>query len=45
MSKVVYRGAAYDTDHRRQQQSQQQQQSEQQPRIYRGVRFVKEGHK
>jgi hypothetical protein len=45
MSKVVYRGVEYDTDHRRQQQSQQQQQPQQYDAQYRGVRFVKEGHK
>jgi hypothetical protein len=42
MSKVVYRGAAYDTDHRRQQQSQQQQQPQQQNEVYRGIKYVKE---
>ena len=45
MSKVVYRGVEYDTDHRRQQQSQQQQEPQQYNETYRGVRFVKEGHK
>ena len=43
MSKVVYRGVAYDTEVRRQQQAQQQPQ--QQNEVYRGVKFVKEGHK
>ena len=38
MSKVVYRGAAYDTDHRRQQQQQPQAYNE----AYRGIKYVKE---
>ena len=45
MSKVVYRGVSYDTDARRQQQAQAQQQPQQHNEAYRGVRFVKEGHK
>ena len=43
MSKVVYRGVPYDTEVRRQDQTQQQPQ--QYDAQYRGVRFVKEGHK
>jgi hypothetical protein len=43
MSKVVYRGQAYDTEVRRQQQAQVQQQPQQYNEVYRGVRFVKEG--
>ena len=45
MSKVVYRGVSYDTEARRQQQAQAQQQPQQYNEAYRGVRFVKEGHK
>jgi hypothetical protein len=45
MSKVVYRGVAYDTEVRRQQQAQQQQQPQQHNENYRGVKFVKDGHK
>jgi hypothetical protein len=41
MSKVVYRGHAYDTEERRQQQ-QQQQQPQAYNEAYRGIRFVKE---
>ena len=41
MSKVVYRGVAYDTEVRRQQQ-QQQQHPQQYNETYRGVKFVKE---
>ena len=41
MSKVVYRGQAYDTEVRKQQQAQQQPQ--QHNEAYRGVKFVKEG--
>ena len=41
MSKVVYRGASYDTEVRRQEQAQQQPQ--QHNETYRGVKFVKEG--
>ena len=40
MSKVVYRGVAYDTEVRRQQQ--QQQHPQQYNETYRGVKFVKE---
>ena len=40
MSKVVYRGQAYDTEERRQQQAQQQPQ--QHNETYRGIKFVKE---
>ena len=43
MSKVVYRGAAYDTEVRRQDQTQQQPQ--QYDAQYRGVKFVKEVEK
>jgi len=42
MSKVVYRGQAYDTKARRQQQAQTQQQPQQYNEVYRGVKFVKE---
>ena len=42
MSKVVYRGQAYDTEVRRQQQAQTQQQPQQYNETYRGVRSVKE---
>jgi len=45
MSKVVYRGVEYDTEKRIQYQQQMQQQSQQYNESYRGVRFVKEGHK
>jgi hypothetical protein len=45
MSKVVYRGVEYDTEKRIQYQQQMQQQSQQYNEAYRGVRFVKEGHK
>jgi len=41
MSKVVYRGHAYDTEERRQQQ-QQQQQPQAYNESYRGIKFVKE---
>jgi hypothetical protein len=41
MSKVVYRGASYDTEVRRQEQTQQQPQ--QHNETYRGVKFVKKG--
>ena len=40
MSKVVYRGASYYTEVRRQEQTQQQPQ--QHNETYRGVKFVKE---
>jgi hypothetical protein len=43
MSKVVYRGHAYDTEERRQQQAQQQQQPQAYNEAYRGIKFVKEG--
>ena len=39
MSKVVYRGQAYDTEVRKQQQAQQQPQ--QYNETYRGIKFVK----
>ena len=45
MSKVVYRGSEYDTEVRLQAQQQQQQQPQQYNEVYRGVKFVKEGHK
>ncbi len=45
MAKVVYRGVAYDIEARRQKQSQAQQQPQQYNEAYRGIRFVKEGHK
>jgi hypothetical protein len=41
MSRVVYRGVAYDTEVRRQQQAQQQQQPQAYNETYRGVKFVK----
>jgi hypothetical protein len=41
MSKVVYRGQAYDTEVRKQQQAQQQPQ--QYNETYRGIKYVKEG--
>jgi hypothetical protein len=40
MSRVIYRGVAYDTEVRRQEQAQQQPQ--QYNETYRGVKFVKE---
>jgi hypothetical protein len=43
MTKIVYRGVAYDTEVRRQQQVQQQPQ--QYNETYRGVKFVKEEKK
>jgi hypothetical protein len=43
MSQVVYRGVPYDTEVRKQEQAQQQPQ--QYNETYRGVKFVKEGHK
>jgi hypothetical protein len=43
MSKIVYRGVEYDTEVRKQEQAQQQPQ--QYNETYRGVKFVKEGHK
>ena len=45
MSRVVYRGVAYDTEVRRQQQQQAQQQPQQYNEIYRGIKFVKEDNK
>ena len=45
MSKVVYRGVEYDTEKRIQYQQQMQQQAQQYNETYRGVRYVKEGHK
>ena len=41
MSKVVYRGQAYDTVDRREQR-QAQQQPQQHNEAYRGIKFVKE---
>ena len=41
MSKVVYRGAEYDTEQRRQAQAQTQQQPQQYDEAYRGLKFVK----
>ena len=45
MSKVVYRGIEYDTEKRIAYQQQMMQQPQQQNEVYRGVKFVKEGHK
>ena len=46
MSKVVYRGVEYDTQKRLEyQQQQMMQQPQQYNETYRGVKFVKEGHK
>jgi hypothetical protein len=45
MSKVVYRGVEYDTQKRLEYQQQMQQQAQQYSEVYRGVKFVKEGHK
>ena len=42
MSKVVYRGQAYDTDKRRQAQAQQQQNVHVVTEAYRGIKFNKE---
>ena len=42
MSRVVYRGTAYDTVQRRQAQAQQQQQTYSVTEAYRGVKFQKE---
>ena len=42
MSKVVYRGQAYDTVERRQAQAQQQQEPQQYNETYRGIKFVRE---
>ena len=40
MSKVIYRGQAYDTEVRKQNQAQQQPQ--QYNEVYRGIKYVKE---
>jgi hypothetical protein len=45
MSKVVYRGVEYDTQKRLEYQQQMMQQTQQYDETYRGVKFVKEGHK
>ena len=45
MSKVVYRGVEYDTQKRLEYQQQMMQQPQQYDETYRGVKFVKEGHK
>jgi hypothetical protein len=45
MSKVVYRGVEYDTQKRLEYQQQMMQQPQQQNEVYRGVKFVKGGHK
>jgi len=45
MSRVVYRGVEYDTEKRIAYQQQMMQQPQQQNEVYRGVKFVKEGHK
>lgn len=45
MSRVVYRGVEYDTEKRLQYQKQMMQQPEKYNETYRGVKFVKEGHK
>ena len=45
MSKVVYRGAEYDTQKRLEYQQQMMQQPQQQNEVYRGVKFVNECHK
>ena len=45
MSKVVYRGVEYDTQKRLEYQQQMMQQPQQYNETYRGVRYVKEGHK
>lgn len=45
MSKVVYRGVEYDTEKRIAYQQQMMQQPQQYNETYRGVKFVKEGHK
>lgn len=41
MTKAVYRGNEYDTEHRRQQKQQLQQEPQQYNENYRGVKFVK----
>jgi len=45
MAKVVYRGIEYDTQKRLEYQQQMAQQPQQYNENYRGVRYVKEGHK
>jgi hypothetical protein len=45
MAKVVYRGIEYDTQKRLEYQQQMAQQPQQYNGNYRGVRYVKEGHK
>jgi len=45
MSKVVYRGVEYDTEKRIAYQQQMMQQPQQYNETYRGIKFVKEGHK
>ena len=45
MSKVVYRGVEYDTQKRLEYQQQMMQQPQQYNETYRGVRYIKEGHK
>ena len=45
MSKVVYRGVKYDTQKRIEYQQQMMQQPQQYNETYRGIKFVKEGHK
>ena len=45
MSKVVYRGVEYDTQKRLEYQQQMMQQPQQYNENYRGVKFVKDGHK
>ena len=45
MSRVVYRGVEYDTQKRIQYQQQMMHQPQQCNETYRGVKFVKEGHK
>jgi hypothetical protein len=45
MAKVVYRGIEYDTQKRLEYQQQMMQQPQQYNETYRGVKFVKEGHK
>lgn len=45
MSRVVYRGVEYDTQKRLEYQQQMMQQPQQYNETYRGVKFVKEGHK
>jgi len=45
MSKVVYRGVEYDTEKRIAYQQQMMQLPQQQNEVYRGIKFVKEGHK